>query len=180
MLNELEQKIKRVLLFVLAGLILGGLIYMKGCLAGRKTTSLQSSPAVLKPTDKEQVIVDPLHHKIQIVTHGGVKTETLPDRPSTITEHNDGTVTVTASQFGYEQRPFVGYGYSNKFRIGIGCDLFYFKKLDFGPLVTFQPYQPVGDMRLGVLASFNVWSNVRLSIGMDHTGTVNGFVTVRL
>lgn len=165
---------------ILAGFLLAGLLYMKGCIAGRKTVSLKTASAALKPTDKEQVLIDPTRHTMTTITHSGTSQTTLPDRPSTVTIDNDGKVTLNTPQFGYEERPFVGYGFANKYRMAAGCDLLYWKRLDIGPAITFEPYHVFETMRIAVLVSYNVWSNTRVGVAVDHFGQVGGFITVRL
>ncbi len=160
------------------GLILFALFfYVKGCV--RANPGLPS-PAILKPGDKEEILVDPTRHTITIVTPHGVTQTTLPDKPSTITLRDNGDVKVSAPQIGFQHRPFIGLGFANKWRFIGGCDLFYFKKLDFGPGLSFEPNQPFDTMRLNALLSYNVWSNTRVGVGIDHLGQFSGFVSVRL
>src|ERR1700690_986871 len=90
---------------------------------------------VVKPLpleDKEQIVIDPVKHKLIVITPSGPKVSTLPDRESTIDIKKDGTIKVTSSQLGIEARPFAGIFYSNGLRYGAGVDGFYFKKLDIG------------------------------------------------
>lgn len=173
------MNLKRLGIYVLVGLILGGFLYVKGCLAGRKAIP-STAPAALKPTDKEQILIDPIHHKITTVTHTGTSVTTLPDHPSTITEHTDGSVSVNIPQFGYEQQPFIGYGFSNQWKLMAGCDLAYWKRLDFGVGLDFTPYHPFDTMRVAALVSYTIWSNTRASLGVEHTGMIVGMLTVRL
>lgn len=173
--------IKQFSTYALAGLILGGLLYMKGCLAGRKARpDSQSIPAVLKPNEKEQVLIDPVKHVLTVVTKDGVTRTVLSDRLSTITERSDGTLVVNTPQFGYEQRSFIGGGFTTTWRMAIGCDMFFFKRLDLGPLITFESSDPLTNARVGVILSYTVLSNTRVGLSIDHLAYPGLFITVRL
>ena len=162
-------------LIALSGLLL--FVYIRGCQSGYTPPV---SPGVLKPDEKEQILIDPTHHTITVVTPNGVTRKTLPDNPSTVIIKKGGDVVVKSPQFGYQQKPFIGVGFSNKWRFIAGCDLFYFKHLDLGPGLSFEPNQPFDTMRVNAVLSYNIWSNTRVGVAIDHLGKFAGFVTVRL
>src|ERR1700753_4198345 len=73
--------------------------------------------ATLPKNDNEQIAVDPRAQTIVIKRQGGETVTHLPDRQSVIDVRKDGTVKVTAAQYGLEMRPFVGLNYSDDVRI---------------------------------------------------------------
>lgn len=136
------------------------------------------SPAVLPPDDKEQIIVDPVKHTLIIVKPTGNQTLHLPDRPSVIDIRKDGIVQVTAPQWGFERIPFVGVGYSDKLRYGLGIDGLYWKALDLGAGV--QTDSGFKDARLFVGLSYTLKDNMRLTLTLDHKQTIGALVSLRI
>lgn len=130
---------------------------------------------ILLPGEKEKVIVDPIHHTITTITDKGTKTTTLPDHPSSVTLKDNGDVIVTAKQFGREIRPFVGIGYAQEAKFYLGTDLFFWKKLDLGTAISLNQ-----GVKLVGLVSMNLYSNTRVSIGVDNKGAINGAFTLRM
>lgn len=159
--------------------VLGSVFVWGRC--GRRTTVPKTMlPTVLPVKDKEQIIVDPFHHVIQIVTATGVKHTTLPDRPSTIDILKDGSVKVTSPQFGTELRPFVGVGFN--LRSGVilgGVDLLYWKKLDLGIGLSMNPSH-IQDTAALIGVSYNLYSNTSISLGIDNRHAPMIAIHVRL
>jgi len=142
--------------------------------------SAKVSATVLPKLDKEQIIVDPFHHTIQVVTSSGVKQTTLPDRPTKIDILKDGTVKITASQFGTELRPFLGVGFTLRSGVVLyGVDLLYWKKLDLGLGFSTSPTR-IQDTSIFLGVSYNVWSNTSISLGVDNRQTPMIGIHVRL
>ncbi len=158
----------------LSGLLLI-VVFWKGCQMGRSQTQ---SPATLPKNDKEQIIIDPEHHRLTVLTPSGPKVVTLPDKPSVIDIHNDESVQVTSPQSGFEHRFFFGIQGNNAFRVAVGMDAFYFKKLDigFGMASEIRRTSPIAF----VSCSYNVYSNVRLGIVYDSLGHFGGLLTIRI
>lgn len=140
--------------------------------------------AVLPKNDKEQILFNPLKHTITVVTTTGVKTETLPDKTSTVDIENNGQIKVTAPQFGFETRPFVGIGFGSGARLYAGADFGYIKKFDIGLGLAsprlFHQSTNLADIRAGLFGSYNFWSNSRVTIGIDNQKTVHFLLSVRL
>lgn len=142
-------------------------------------------PSVLPPNDTEQLLIDPVKHKITILTPSGPKVITLPDHITTIDIHKDGTVKVTAPQFGFETRPFIGLGLGQGLRLYAGADLGYWKKLDIGlgvgtPRLLDKSGMQFNDVRIGVFTSYNVYDNTRLTLGLDTQKTIHLLLSVRI
>ena len=177
---------------ILAALILLGLFGFKSCVKLQKKQDKQASSTVLTPDQREKVIVNPETHTIEIVTKkaDGTTTTTdtyLPDRPTSITEDNNGKITIVDHKFGVEKRPYVGVGgaLDGTPRVHAGMDFWYFHKLDFGAGLDFNAgvlgqVSKFSDTRLDVNASYNVWSNTSLALSVDNHKTVGLFLKVRL
>ncbi len=137
-----------------------------------------SAPTVLPSNDKEQIIVNPVKHQLILVRPAGNEVLTLPDRVSTIDIHKDGTVSVTSPQFGVEHRLFGGAHVSNTFRIAVGMDLLYYKRLDLG--LGAASRIGISTPILFTQVSYNVWSNCRVGVAYGTDRFIGGTLTVRL
>src|ERR1035437_4197169 len=146
-------------------------------LYGRYGKSKPVVPNVLPPGDTGQITVDPIHHSLIVVGPHGTHTINLPDHPSVIDIHPDGTTKVTASQYGFQVRPFAGAYYSDALLFGGGVDLGYWMKLDLGiGLAGGASAHTVAFAQL----TYCIWDNVGASLTYDHMGHIGGGITVRL
>lgn len=164
----------------------------KACERLQKKQDSDAKSTVLKPNEKSKIIVDPVNHKITTVTRnldGTTKSKDtyLPDRPSVITEDNNGKVTVETRKFGVEHRPYIGLGGSldGSARFHTGADLWYYKKLDLGAGLDFnaniaKEVSEFRDTRLSINASYNVYSNTSVALSVDNRKFVGVFLKVRL
>lgn len=134
---------------------------------------------VLSQDVREKIVINPLQHTIAVVTKGSVSVTTLPTRPSSIELLTNGTLRVIAPQYGFEAVPFIGLGFSRSLNDYIGCDFWYWKRLDVGAAVGFDRLS-LDKASIGVMTSFTVWHNTRLTLGVDTAGHVHGLVSVRL
>lgn len=157
-------------------------LLIKGCPNG--IINRPSGPIVLPPGATSQVIIDPIKHELIITTAKGTTKQTLPDRRSTFDVQANGTVKISAAQFGYEARPYLGLGANMDIRAYLGADLFYFKKLDVGLGVGLPPFQrsnwQVSDICPLVSVGYILWDNVSMNFGMDLNKNLHGFLSVRL
>lgn len=139
-----------------------------------------SATAVLPKADKEQVIVDPFHHTIHIITQQGIEQMTLPDHSSKIDVLKDGSVKITASQFGVELRPYLGVGFTLRSgTVMYGTDLLYWKKLDLGVGLSIPPGQ-IRDAGIFLGVSYNIYSNTSIVLGIDNRQAPIVGIKVRL
>lgn len=134
--------------------------------------------AILPANDKEQLIVDPHTHSLIVKQPGHTTATSLPNRPTVIDVHKDGSVTVTSRQYGPEFAPFLGLYFSERQRLAVGVDVFYYKKLDVGVGVAFNA-QYIPPVVFGSL-SYNVWSNCSVGIAYGSNRYLGGLLTVRL
>lgn len=133
---------------------------------------------VLPVNDREQIIVNPGSHQLIIVKPTGNETLTLPDHPSVIDVHKDGTVSVMSPQYGWEHKAFFGLHASDKLRLAIGMDGYYFKKLDFGIGLATQlgPYTPIAFGQV----SYTFYDNCRVGAAYGTNRYIGGTLTVRI
>lgn len=169
------------------GLVLGilGAMFLWGRCSKTRGMATSKASVVLPSNDVEQIRVDPSTHKLIVVTLRGTQTVTLPDRVSTIDVRKDGTVKVTAPQMGFETHPFVGLGYGQGTRLYLGADLGYYKKADMGvgvgtPNLLDRSNQKFNDFRVGAFASYTVYSNTRVTMGVDTQKSVHFLLSVRI
>lgn len=174
--QALKDKIK--LYGIVAAVVLSGLFGFKACRKHDKTVDANTSNPVLKPGEKEKIIVDPVKHTITVVTPTGTNTTYLPDRPTSVTEDKDGKLTVQVKTWGTECRPYMGAGFDGHARLNIGLDGLYFHKFDFGGGLKLNPVM-LKDTRLDINASWNFYSNTSLALSIDNQKTVEGFIKIR-
>ncbi len=190
LVNNIKLNLKK---YAILGLILLlGLFGFKACRKLQKKQDSDTKSTVLAPDQKEKIVVDPTKHTITITTKksdGTTSTQTtfLPDRPTSITEDNNGKLTVVDHKFGTEVRPYLGVGGSldGTARVHVGTDLWYFHKLDLGTGLDFNAgvFKQVSDFhdtRLSINASYNIYSNTSLAVSVDNRKFVGLFVKVRL
>jgi hypothetical protein len=187
LLLDLVNKIKSNLkLYVIAAvIILMGLFGFKACRKVQQKQDKQASSTVLTPDQKEKIIVDPVKHTLTVVTKksdGTTQTKTtfLPDRPTTVTEDNNGKLSIVDHKFGTEIRPYLGVGgaLDGTPRVHIGADLWYFHKLDLGLGLDTNPSN-LKYVRANLNLSYNFWSNTSVAISLDNHKVPGLFLKLR-
>lgn len=138
----------------------------------------RNGPAVLSQNDIEQILFDPIHKSVIINKPGSTQTLTLPDRPTVIDIHKDGTTSVTSPQSGFEHRFFIGVHVSDHIRVAGGMDGYYLKKLDLGGGIAGQLGNHI-PIIFGQLA-YNFYSNCRVAVSYGTNRYIGGTLTVRL
>lgn len=176
------MRLRYKLISVLAVL---GAVFVLGRCSRTRLSGPNNAPPVLPANDLEQIHVDPSTHRLIITTPTSTRTLTLPDRQSTIDIHKDGTVGITSPQVGFETHPFVGLGYGQGTRVYLGADLGYWKKADVGlgvasPNLLDNTNQNFNDFRFGLFGSYTVYSNTRLTLGLDNQKAVHFLLSVRI
>lgn len=186
-LSNLVNKIKANLKLyaITAVIILMGLFGFKACRKVQQKQDKQATSTVLAPNEKRKVILDPIHKKITTITRNPDGTEKitdtyLPDRPSTITEDNNGKITIVTRKFGTEVRPYLGVGaaFDGTPRVHLGADLFYFHRMDFGLGIDDNPSH-MKDVRGNLNLSYNFYSNTSIACSYDNHKQVGLFLKVR-
>ncbi len=169
----MTKRVKYLIGVLIASLT--GFVFLRGC---DKKIDNKTESTVLAPGIVEKLIVNPDTHKLTVVTEHATQDLFLPDRPSSIEINQKGLVTVTSRQFGTELKPFFGATVSNEFRLAVGLDGFYYKKLDigFGIADKVGNYTPVVFLK----ASYLVWSNAQVGITFDNKQHVGLALTVRI
>jgi hypothetical protein len=170
---------------ILGLIVVLGLLCFKGCRKVAKKQDSAVSSTILTPDQKEKIVVDPTKHTITITTKkadGTDQTTTtyLPDRPTSVTEDNNGKITIVDHKYGAELRPYLGVGgaFDGTPRVHIGADLFYFRKLDLGVGIDDNPAH-LKDVRGNVNLSYNFYSNTSVALSYDNHKTVGVFLKVR-
>lgn len=150
-------------------------------LYGRCSRPKPIIPAVLPANDAAQITINPSNHTVTVNTPNGPHTVFLPDGPSAVDIGHNGEIKVNAKQFGLEIKPYGGIGYAEQLRLIGAVDLLYFHRFDGGIGVTFPVSQllTVYDIRAVAAVSYTLFSNTRLTLGIDNQRAINGFVTVR-
>lgn len=129
-----------------------------------------SSP-VLKSDEQAKVILDPRKRTATTVqrTHTGTVTKQtyLPPHTTAITVDAKGNVKFNSRVGGTEYAPFIGFAYSDKARLLVGVNLLYYRAWE-GGLAVAPTMSGAFSIRLALVASYNVYSNTSLFVGVTH------------
>lgn len=133
---------------------------------------------LLPKEDLEQIHFNPVSHTITVTTLTGTKVLTLPDRDSIIDLNKDGSLRLTSPQFGIECHPFMSGLISNKFILGAGVDLVYYKKLDLGLGfgTTLRGTSPLLFAKL----TYTLYGNLQAGAVYGTNNYIGGVLSVRL
>jgi hypothetical protein len=183
LVNKIKTNLK---LYAILGLIILLVLFgFKGCRKIAKKQDKQVSSTVLTPDQKEKIVVDPTKHTITITTKNAdgtdhTTTTYLPDRPTSVTEDNNGKITVVDHKYGAELRPYLGVGgaFDGTPRVHLGGDLFYFHRMDFGLGIDDNPSH-LKDVRGNLNLSYNFYSNTSIAVSYDNHKQVGLFLKVR-
>lgn len=164
---KLRYKVSAILAFLL-GIFLWG----------RHSRKPVLPPSALPPSDLEQIIVDPHKHTIIVKRPTGTIVATLPDRETVIDIRRNGKVDITSPQWGFERRLFVGLHGSEAFRVAMGLDFFFWKRMDIGIGAAGQigPHVPIAFGQV----SYNFYSNCRIGLTYGTNRYAGGTLSVRL
>lgn len=175
---SLTDKIKKYM--ILGVIFLLALFGLKHCRKIQDTQDTAITSPVLKPDDKEKIIIDPIKHTVTRITNKGTTVTNLPDRPVSITEGKDGLITIHSRTWGKELRPFIGAGVdlSPAARLHLGADLFYWHKLDLGLGVGVNPVA-IKNTTLNLNVSYNFYNNTSIALSIDNRKVPGLFLKVR-
>ena len=174
---EIFKNNKKVVL-VISGLV--SLLLFGVFRACDKKKDIINSDTSLRPGEDEAVIVDPIHRSIIIVKSGKTKKLNLPDRPTRIALMTNDGIKISSPQYGTELRPFIIAAYDlNGGKLGIGADLFYYKRFDVGVGLVVNPVR-VQDTVGFIGVSYFVYSNTSIQLGITNQIRPTIGVKVRL
>lgn len=138
---------------------------------------IKNSP--LPKEDLVRITVEPDKHYLRIEQRAGRPIDAyLPDRPSTFEIRENGSVKITSAQYGFEHKFFGGVQISNVFRVGVGMDAWYWKRLDIGFGVAGQigNHPPVVFLK----TSYVVYNNIQVGVTFDNTQQIGALLTLRI
>lgn len=170
------MKLRYTVLAILS-VVIGAFLFGR-CGKSRSTGPMATTAAPLPINDTEQLIVDPRNHTLIVKRPGNTTVTHLPDRPTVIDVQKDGTVKITASQYGLEHRLFIGAGYSDALRFGVGMDGLYWKALDIGGGLQLNSHGTDAKVFVGV--SYTIKDSMRVTLTYDHTQHVGAMLTLRI
>jgi len=171
---------KRSLILISIGVIIFSILLgLRACQAKRDKGIV--SP-ILRADVDEKIIVNPSKHSLVIINRQGTQALVLPDRASSIEVLKTGKLRLTVPQYGFIVSPFIGIGWGGQLNDYVGCDLFYWKRLDVGMAFSFDRELKIRSLGFPLVLSATIWHNMRLSLGYEAFGskTIHGFVSVRL
>lgn len=97
-----------------------------------KQTDVSIENPILRPTEKEKIILDMNKNQALIVkSDGTTKTVYLsPRNKVSIIENNDGTLILQQRTWGVEHAPILGVAFSDAVHIDLGVGLVYWRSYD--------------------------------------------------
>lgn len=138
----------------------------------------QISSPVLGPGETAKLILDPNNHSVTTVQRSGTTRTYLPPHVTSVTVDAKGNIKFNARTRGTELTPFIGFAYSDKARLMLGVNLLYYKAWEGGIGIAPTMSGPFS-VRLALLASYNVYSNTSLFVGMTHQKEPIGGIAFR-
>lgn len=157
---------KKYFYIVLAVLLLGAAVYIKGCMVGRKSAvPSQTAPTVLPPNEQAEVLYDDDTHVITTVTRTATK-RSYADDP-TIHFHNDGTLDVETHSFGTVLKPFIGGGYGDGLRLYGGMSFYHLWRVNLNCAIGIALSKSEKFVVPVLGPSYNFYGNMDLFIGVN-------------
>jgi len=182
-INYLKARIKKYLVLSIA--ILFGVFGFKLWVHHAKKGDQSVSSVTLQPNQKEKIIVDPVKHKITVVTknvNGKEHTSTtyFPDRATSIVEDNNGKLSIQERKWGPECKLYTGIGgdVEGSFRAHLGIDFLYLHSFDVGAGLAFNTTE-IKDTRADLNLSYNFYSHTSLALSFDNHHVIGAFLKVR-
>lgn len=135
---------------------------------------------VLKPNEREKLIINEKNHTITTITRDGTKVQPIGPK-SSITVGDDGKITIQTRTFGTELSPFIGVGFDSGItgRAALGLNGFYWRQFELGCGIS-DSFTNVKDARLFVQGSYNFYGNMAIGITVDNHKTIGALLSVRL
>ena len=173
-------KIMTALLFVAALGLVGG---YKWLVSRIKAPPLSSAPSVLPKNDKEEVSFNEKTHTLTVQT----ATKKLVEyaKNPIVEIRKDGTAEVSRHVAGFENEPFIGFGYSDTGRVFIGDNLYHFGRFDLMGAIGWTPVASAVAFKAYGGIGYNVWHNTSVNFALNpamiitKTPDIAGFVSVR-
>ena len=149
----------KIILASLLGVVLLMLFKTHGC-------SHKIPKVALSSKDREEISYNSKSHQLTITTAKGTTQEY--SRNPDIHIQKNGNVVVQRHVWGLEHDFVAGFGYSDTGRVVVGCNLFYFYKLDLVPMLAFVPNSNGRSfIKPYIATSYNVYSNTSLFVGTN-------------
>ena len=150
---------------------------------GTTGTSPARPPFVLPKNDKETVSFNEKTHVLTVVT----ATKTIKEyaKSPEVEIRKDGSAVVSRHLTGFENEPFIGFGYSDTGRVFLGDNICHVARLDLllsvswtpvNRVIAFKPYAGIG---------YNFYHNTSVNLAVNPTMIITkvpdvaGFVSVR-
>lgn len=162
------------------------LVFVYRRIAQRVTTvfpGLTKPVAVLPKADKERIAINEKTHTLTVQT---AKQTIVEYAKNPVVEiKKDGSVNVTRHLTGFENEPFIGFGYSDTGRIFIGDNLYHFGRFDGFGSIAWTPVNSVVAFKAYIGVGYNFYHNTSANLAMDpgiaitRTPDIAGFVSVR-
>ena len=170
------MNIKEITIVVIAALLVG----LGGCwiLKYNKKVDSNTTSNVLPPDAKQKIIFNPINNTLEVIKPGSDKKTFLPDRPVSIIEDKNGNLVIDARTWGFQKRPYVGFGYSNTFRVYGGLDWFYWNRFDVGTGLNMDTTH-LKDTALDLNLSYNFYSHTSIAVSYSSNRMIGAFIKLR-
>lgn len=141
----------------------------------------QTNVPVLATDERSAVVVDQRHHTVtRIDSTGEHKSFLNPHGPVRISEKKDGKTVLVQRTWGTQLSPNIGgaFGSDFKFRVAVGCNLFYVQRWELGGGLLLQPGD-IRDIRAYAGLSYNVYADWLLTAAVDNHKAIQLIASVR-
>lgn len=120
---------------------------------------------ILPKNDSELIKYNENRHIITVTTAKG--TIQAYSRNPSVEIRKDGTVKVDDHQWGFEDRPYLGIGYSDVLRAYIGVNGVYLRRFDAGAAFGLASSSTKDFAQPVLTIGYNFWSHTSVMIGLN-------------
>lgn len=178
-------KISLGIVFIAAVALIGGYEYVLHRIDGKLPVFEHRAVPVLPKNDKETVSFNEKTHVLTVVT--ATKTVKEYAKSPEVEIRKDGSVMVSRHLTGFENEPFIGFGYSDTGRVFIGDNLFHFSRFDLVGAVSWTPSANAIAFKPYMGFGWNCYHNTSINLALNPLFTlqnrsidISGFVSIRL
>jgi hypothetical protein len=173
-----------IIALVAIGLFVG-YRYVLHRIAGISQTAKAVSPcpSVLPKADKERITFNEKTHILTVQTAKGMVKEYAKNPVVDI--HKDGGASISRHLTGFENEPFIGFGYSDTGRIFLGDNVFHFSRFDLVGAISWTPVASAVSFKVYTGIGYNFYHNTSVNLALNpamvvtKTPDIAGFISVR-
>jgi hypothetical protein len=176
-------KLAVVLIVILSILLAGAFLRLRQQIEAPFSRRNPRASSVLPKNDKEQITFNEKTHILTVQTPN-TKVSEYAKNPQ-VTIKTNGQVSIARHLAGFENEPFIGFGYSDTGRIFLGDNVSHFGRFDLVAAISWTPVNSVVAFKPYAGVGYNFYRNTSINLCINpavvitRTPDIAGFVSVR-